>query len=69
MLPNNCRLFKYKVLSSDNVLLGSCEEVEKMLKKLGVEYITYHVCSNDYILYRGEYKGKEMCLECGHDMY
>jgi hypothetical protein len=26
-----------------------------MLKILGVEYISYHACPNDCILYRGEY--------------
>jgi hypothetical protein len=40
-----------------------------MLKILGVEYISYHACLNDYILYRGEYENKEICLKCGHDRY
>ena len=50
----NYRLFKYKVLPSDNVLPSSCEEANKLLKMLGVEYISYHRCPNDCILYRGE---------------
>ena len=49
----NYRLFKDKVLPSDNVLPGSCEEVNKLLKMLGVEYISYHACLNDCIIYRG----------------
>ena len=49
----NYRLFKDKVLLSDNVLLGSCEEAKNFLKMLGVEYISYHACTNDCILYRG----------------
>jgi hypothetical protein len=40
-----------------------------MLKILGVEYISYHACLNDCILYRGEYADKEICLKCGHDRY
>ena len=49
----NYMLFKDKVLSSDNILLGSCEEANKLLKMLGVEYISYHACPNYCILYRG----------------
>ena len=65
----NYRLFKDKVLSSDNVLPDSYEEANKLLKMLGVEYISYHAGQNDCILYRGEYAEKEICLKCGHDMY
>ena len=65
----NYRLFKGKVLPSDNVLRGSCEEAKKLLKMLGVEYISYHACPNDFILYRGEFLDKEICLKCGHDRY
>ena len=49
----NYILFKYKVLSSDNVLPSSYEEAKKLLKMLGIEYISYHACPNDCILYRG----------------
>ena len=49
----NYRLFKDKVLPSDNVLPDSCEEAKKLLKMLGVEYISYHACPNDCIIYRG----------------
>ena len=62
-------LFKDKVLPSDNVLLGSYEEVKKLLKILGVEYISYHACPNDFILYSGEYADKGICTKCGNDRY
>ena len=65
----NYRLFKDKVLLSDNVLPGSCGEAKKLLKILGVEYISYHACPNDCILYRGEYADKEICLKFRHDRY
>ena len=65
----NYRLFKNKVLSSDNVLPDSYEEAKKLLKMLGVEYISYHACPNDFIIYIGEYEDKEICPKCGHDMY
>ena len=40
-----------------------------MLKMLGVEYISYHTCSNDYILYRDAYANKEKCPKGGCDRY
>ena len=33
---------------------------KKLLKMLGVEYISYHACPNDSILYRREYADKEI---------
>ena len=62
-------IFKYKVLPSDNVLPGSCKEAKQLLKMLGVEYISYHACLNDCIIYRGEYADKEICMKCEHDRY
>jgi hypothetical protein len=57
------------VFPSDNIFPNSCVEENKMLKMLGVEYISYHTCSNDFILYINEYVNKEICPECGHDRY
>ena len=57
----NYMLFKDKVLPSDNVLPDRCEEAKKLLKMLGVEYISYHACLNDYIIYREEYVDKDIC--------
>jgi hypothetical protein len=62
-LPTNCRIFK------DKVFPGICEEENQLFKMLGVEYISYHACLNDCILYRGEYEDKEICMKCGHDKY
>ena len=65
----NYKFFKDKVIPSDNVLPGRCEEAKNLLKMLGVEYISYHACPIDCIIYRGEYEDKEICPKCGHDMY
>ena len=40
-----------------------------MLKILGVKYISYHVCPNGCILYRGKYAEKEICQKYGHAKY
>ena len=69
IFPTNYRLFKGKVLLRDNVLSDSCKEEKQLLKMLGVEYISYHACPNDCILYIGEYVDKEICMKCGHDRY
>ena len=63
----NYSLFKDKVILSANVFLGSYEEENQMFKMLGVEYIPYHACSNDCILYRDKYADKQICPKCGHD--
>jgi hypothetical protein len=68
-LPIDCRIFKDKVLPSDNVFHGSCEEAKQLLKMLGVEHISYHACLNGCILYRGEYADKDICLKYGNDKY
>jgi hypothetical protein len=52
---------KNKVLTSDNHLPDSCTKAKKMLKMLGVEYISYHACLNDCILYKNEYANKVIC--------
>ena len=69
LLPTNYRLFKDKALLSDNVLPNNYAEAKKMLKMLGVEYISYHACLNDFILYRDAYTGKERCPKFRHDRY
>ena len=69
VFPTNYKLFKDKVLPNNNVFPRSCKEAKKMLKMLGFEYISYHVCPNDCILHRGEYANKEICPKCGHDRY
>ena len=66
-MPTNCKLLKYKVLLSDNVFPDSYEYAKKMLKRLGVEYISYHACLIDYIIYRGEYMDKVICIQCRHN--
>jgi hypothetical protein len=38
-----------------------------MLKMLGVEYISYHTCLNDFILYINKYANKKIYPKFGHD--
>ncbi len=67
ILHINCRLLKYKVLPSDNVSLDNYTKENKMLKILGVEYISYHRCPSDCIISKDEYENEEISLKCGHD--
>ena len=68
-MPTNYKLFQNKVLPSNNGLPNNCKEAKKILKMLGVEYISYHACLNYCILYRYAYEDKERCPKCGHDWY
>ena len=69
IFPANYRLLKDKVFSSDNGFPNSVPKAKKMLKRLGVEYISCHACLNDCILYKDAYVNKERCPKCGHDRY
>jgi hypothetical protein len=48
-LLTNCRLLKDKVFPSDNVLPNNYEWVNVLLKRLGIEYISFHIYLNDCI--------------------
>ena len=54
---------------NDNAFHGNCKEEKEILKMLGVEYISYHACPNNCILYRGEYADKEICPKCVRERY
>ncbi|XP_074352544.1 uncharacterized protein LOC141691678 [Apium graveolens] len=41
------------LLPKDNVLLSNAYEAKKTLSNLGLEYIKFHSCPNDCVLYRG----------------
>ena len=68
-MPTNCKLLKYKVLSSKNVLHTRCKEAKIILKRVVIDYIFDRSCPNDFILYREKYEDTEICQECGHDRY
>jgi hypothetical protein len=53
-------LVEDKVLPNDNFLPNNYEEEKQLLKKLGVDYMSYNACPKDYILYGCEYMDKEI---------
>ena len=67
--PSNYKLLKDKVLLGDNDFPNNFPEAEKMIKRFGVEYISYHACPNDCILNRDADVEKERCLEWWHDRH
>ena len=69
MFPTNCRSLKAKEFPRYNILSNSCKEANNMFKRLGIEYISYHACLNDCILYKGEYADNEISKKCGNDRY
>ena len=51
-------------LPKDNVMPANSYEAKKILSNLGLEYIKFHSCPNDCILYRGIYADESECPKC-----
>lgn len=52
------------VLSKDNVIPPNACEVKKILSNLGLEYIKYHSCPNNCLLYWGVNVDTFECAKC-----
>lgn len=63
------KLLNKKLLPSDNVIPPSYRKAYIVLKDIKVEYDTYHVRINDYILYRGPYEKLSTCVKYGVSRY
>ena len=51
-------------LPKDNVMPANSYEAKKIPSNLGLEYIKFHSCPNDCILYRGIYADESECPKC-----
>ena len=47
-----------------NTISKSYDEAKKMLRELGLGYISIHVCPNNRVLFRKTYKELDNCLVC-----
>ncbi|XP_058723125.1 uncharacterized protein LOC131594944 [Vicia villosa] len=52
-----------------NVIPNSMYEVRKIIKDIGLDYVKIDACSNDCILYRGEYEYLRECPICGQSRW
>ncbi|XP_074323765.1 uncharacterized protein LOC141660678 [Apium graveolens] len=52
------------LLPKDNVLPSNAYEAKKTLSNLGLEYIKFHSCPNDCVLYRGVHADATKCPKC-----
>ncbi|XP_074352953.1 uncharacterized protein LOC141692115 [Apium graveolens] len=53
------------ILPKDNLLPSNMYEAKKTLTDLGLEYIKFHACPNDYVLYRGPIlESSSECPKC-----
>lgn len=52
------------MLSKGNLLPTSFKDAYRIIKPYVVPEVVYHVCPNDCILFRGEYKDKTICPKC-----
>lgn len=62
-------LLKYKILPANNFLPSSSYEAKKSIHQLGLEYNSIHACSNDCILYRGQYTNAQVCPVCNESRW
>ena len=53
-----------KMLPKDNELPTIIYEAKQLVCPLGLEVQKIHACSNDCILYRGEYENLDACPVC-----
>lgn len=53
------------VLPSNNTIPKSIYEAKKLLKGISIEYIKYHACENDCVLFWDEHKDASQCPTCG----
>lgn len=54
----------HSILSKGNLLPTSFKDAYRIIKPYVVPEVVYHVCPNDCILFRGEYKDKTICPKC-----
>ncbi|XP_022039410.1 uncharacterized protein LOC110942026 [Helianthus annuus] len=54
-----------KMLPEGNEMVNNTYEAKKTMKAMGSGYTRIHVCINDCILYRKEYKDLVVCPTCG----
>nr|XP_017239523.1 PREDICTED: uncharacterized protein LOC108212306 [Daucus carota subsp. sativus] len=52
------------LLPQDNVLPVNAYEAKKILSNLGLEYVKFHACPNECVLYRGVHQNSSECLKC-----
>lgn len=53
-----------KAFPENNCLPNSYEEAKKMLRTLGLGYVSIHVCPNNCVLFRKEYAELDTCPVC-----
>lgn len=52
------------VLPDGSTLPRNYYEIKKLIKSIGLGYISIHACENNCILYRGEHEKSESCPKC-----
>ena len=52
------------LLPQDKVLPVNAYEAKKILSNLGLEYVKFHACPNECVLYRGVHQNSSECPKC-----
>ena len=64
-LSDILRMEHYEVLPQGNRLPSSYHDAMKLVEPFLIQPIVFHVCSNDCVLFRGEYTSLDSCPVCG----
>ena len=59
-----CRLLGEFLLPPSNVLPHTSREVLLIMEEIGVEYKSIDACTNDHIIYYGQYASKNKFPQC-----
>ena len=57
------------MLPPNNVLPRMRNEARKMITHMGLDYMKYHACVNDCILFHNENEHAQECPKCGEHRY
>lgn len=55
---------KLHILPKDNEMPSDRARAKSILQSIGLDYISYHACPKDCILFRQEYEGLDTCPHC-----
>ena len=64
-----CRLLGEFLLPLSNILPRTYQDLNAIMKEIGMEYQAIDPCPNDHIIYYGQHALKTECLQCQTNRY
>lgn len=63
------RVMKHHLLPEKNEMPSDRARAKSILKSIGLDYISYHACPKDCVLFRGEYEEHVTCPVCSSSRF